>query len=344
LYMLAASSRLGPYEIVAPLGAGGMGEVYRARDSRLGREVAIKVLPEPFANDRGRLSRFEREAKAVAALSHPNILAIHDYGKDGVVTYAVMELLEGETLRDRLAKASLPWREAIQVGAAITDGLAAAHTKGIIHRDIKPENLFLTEDGLVKILDFGLAKVEPAAHTSSETSTHVPTIAGTVMGTVGYMSPEQVRGQPTDARSDLFSFGCVLYEMVTGQRAFQRETAAETMTAILHDEPPGLAITVTPHPPELEKLIRQCLAKRLNDRPHSARDLSLALRAAGSDPALESSVRISSGNGGSSRAVEALAVLPFENVGAVTTSKSGHSPQFYVTSGNRRMSRRSAAS
>ena len=277
--MLAASSRLGPYEIVAPLGVGGMGEVYHARDTRLGREVAIKVLPEPFANNPERLARFEREARAVAALSHPNILAIHDYGKDGAVTYAVMELLEGETLRARLAKAPLPWREAIQVGAAIADGLAAAHAKGIIHRDLKPENVFLTGDGRVKILDFGLAKVEPAARTTDETGPYVTaaTEAGTVMGTIGYMSPEQVRGQPADARSDLFSFGCVLYEMATGQRAFRRETAAETMTAILHDEPPGLTNTGIPVPPDLERLIRQCLAKGLNHRPQSARDLALAL-------------------------------------------------------------------
>jgi eukaryotic-like serine/threonine-protein kinase len=315
--VLAASTRLGPYEIVTPLGAGGMGEVYRARDTRLGREVAVKVLPEPFANDPGRLARFEREARAVAALSHPNILAIHDYGKDGAITYAVMELLEGETLRARLAKAPLPWREAIQVGTAIVDGLAAAHAKGIIHRDLKPENLFLTGDGRVKILDFGLAKVEPAARNTDETGPYIPaaTDAGTVMGTIGYMSPEQARGQPADTRSDLFSFGCVLYEMITGQRAFRRETAAETMTAILHDEPPGPTNIGTPVPPDLERLIRQCLAKGLNHRPQSARDLALALRAAGSDPGLESSVRLSPRDGGASGAVEAVAVLSFENVG-----------------------------
>ena len=232
--MLTASTRLGPYEIVAPLGKGGMGEVYRARDTRLGREVALKVLPQEFANNAEYLSRFEREAKAVAALSHPNILAIHDYGTNGAVTYAVMELLEGETLRSRLTKGSLPWREAVEYGAAIADGLTAAHVKGIVHRDIKPENLFLTLDGRVKILDFGLAAISRFPDSLTETTPYVPAMTepGMVMGTVGYMSPEQVRGQPADACSDLFSFGCVLYEMVTGKRAFLRESAVETMTAI----------------------------------------------------------------------------------------------------------------
>src|SRR5262245_47413082 len=220
--MLTASTRLGPYEIVGPLGAGGMGEVYRARDARLGREVAVKILPEPFAQDPERRARFEREARTVAALSHPNILAIHDYGTQGVITYAVMELLEGETLRGRLAKGPLPWREAVEIGAAIADGLAAAHAKGIIHRDLKPENLFLTADDRVKILDFGLARMDAPADPQVETGPYVPaaTSPGVVMGTAGYMSPEQVRSQPVDARSDLFSFGCVLYEMVTGRRAF----------------------------------------------------------------------------------------------------------------------------
>src|SRR5437588_6917844 len=202
--MLTAGQKLGPYEIVAPLGAGGMGEVYRARDTRLGREVAVKVLPETFADDPDRRTRFEREARAVAALSHPNILAIHDYGTHGAVTYLVMELLEGQTLRSRLAKRALPWREAIEVGGAVADGLAAAHLKGIIHRDVKPENLFLTSDGRVKILDFGLAGVTPLPDARGETGPYVPaaTDPGTVLGTAGYMAPEQVRGQPVAARSD----------------------------------------------------------------------------------------------------------------------------------------------
>jgi serine/threonine protein kinase/tetratricopeptide (TPR) repeat protein len=348
-FVLAASSRLGPYEIVAPLRAGGMGEVYRARDTRLGREVAVKVLPEPFASNADRLVRFEREARAVAALSHPNILAIHDYGTDGAITYAVMELLEGETVRDRLAKGPLPWREAVEVGAAVAQGLAAAHAKGIVHRDLKPENLFLTDDGRVKILDFGLARITQVPNMQDETvpaETHV----GTVMGTVGYMSPEQVRGQPADARSDVFSFGCVLYEMVTGQRAFHRETAAETMTAILHDEPPGRTGSDPQVPAELWRVIRQCLSKNPNQRLQSARDLSLGLRTIATDPGLHRPAltrprsRLIVGIGaavlligvvGSSayfltrgvkpsdsakpsedaKAVQALAVLPFKNVG-----------------------------
>ena len=307
--MLELSSRLGPYEIVASIGAGGMGEVYRARDTRLGRDVAVKVLPEPFANNPDRQSRFEREAKAVAALSHPNILSIHDYGTYEGVTYAVMELLEGETLRSRLKKGPLPWREAVEIGAAIADGLAAAHAKGIIHRDLKPENLFLTADGRVKILDFGLARIALVPTNQSETSPYVPaeTEAGTVMGTVGYMSPEQVRGQSADAPSDLFSFGCVMYEMMSGQRAFQRETAAETMTAILHDEPRELTNSGNPIPAELGRLIRQCLAKNPHQRLQSARDLALALRATASNPSFSAST--------DRRSVEAVAILPFENVG-----------------------------
>jgi serine/threonine-protein kinase len=289
LCVLAAARRLGPYEIVAPLGAGGMGEVYRARDTRLGREVAVKVLPQACANNPDRLARFEREARAVAALSHPNILAIHDYGTDEDVAYAVMELLEGKTLRGRLAQGPLPWREAMEVGAAIADGLAAAHAKGIVHRDLKPENLFLTTDARVKILDFGLARMAAPPSGQSQTAHYDPveTQAGAVMGTVGYMSPEQVRGQPADATSDLFSFGCVLYEMVTGQRAFQRETAAETMTAILHDEPPSMTHSGEPLPPEIGRIIQQCLAKTPSLRMQSAHELAVALRATASVPALQ---------------------------------------------------------
>jgi serine/threonine protein kinase/tetratricopeptide (TPR) repeat protein len=350
--MLEASTKLGPYEIVASLGAGGMGEVYRARDTRLGREVAIKVLPEPFATNPDRQGRFEREARAVAALSHPNILAIHDYGTQGSVTYAVMELLEGETLRARLAKGPLSWREAVEIGAAIADGLAAAHAKGIIHRDLKPENLFLTADGRVKILDFGLARITPLLDSQGETGPYISaeTDPGAVMGTVGYMSPEQVRGLPADARSDLFSFGCVMYEMVAGVRAFQRETGAETMTAILHDEPPDLTISGHLVPAELGRIIRHCLAKSPNQRLQSAHDLALGLRATASDPALRrlpvarhssrrliavivgallisatgvSAYLLTRGsnrpdNGkpsGDAKAIEAIAILPFENVG-----------------------------
>jgi serine/threonine-protein kinase len=349
--VLAAGSRLGPYEIVAPLGAGGMGEVYRARDLRLGREVAVKVLPELSSKDPLRLERFEREARAVAALSHPNILAIHDYGSQGGVTYAVMELLEGETLRSRLARGALPWRDAVEIGAAIAEGLAAAHAKGIVHRDLKPENLFLTAAGQVKILDFGLARITPIPDSQSVTDPYIPaeTDSGTVLGTVGYMSPEQVRGQPADIRSDIFSFGCVLYEMVTGRRAFQHETAAETMTAILKDEPPDPTRSGEQIPVELARMIRQCLAKKPNQRFQSPLDLALGLRAAASEALPHSPVdrrpsRLLAGvlatlvvaalistlvyvltrDGRSPKpgapaeeviGVEALAVLPFENVG-----------------------------
>ena len=276
---LASGSKLGPYEIVAPLGAGGMGEVYRARDSKLDREVAVKVLPEHLNESPDALARFEREAKAVAALSHPSILAIHDFGAHEGRAYAVMELLEGETLRERLGGGALPMRRAVEAGAQIARGLAAAHDKGIVHRDLKPENVFLTTDGRVKILDFGLARAR-ATTAAGETSS--PTLArqtdpGTVLGTAGYMSPEQVRGQDSDHRSDLFSLGCVLHEMLTGKRAFARETGAETMTAILKEDPPEIADYGVVAPPSLERLVRHCLEKRPEERFQSARDVAFDL-------------------------------------------------------------------
>ncbi|HUG90251.1 MAG TPA: serine/threonine-protein kinase, partial [Planctomycetaceae bacterium] len=313
--MLETGSRLGPYEVVASLGAGGMGEVYRARDTRLGREVAVKVLLESSANTADSLARFEREARAVAALSHPNILSIHDYGTQESVTYAVMELLEGETLRGRLSKGPLPWREVVEIGAAIADGLAAAHAKGIVHRDLKPENLFLTNDGRVKILDFGLARVTPQPSRQSQTAHYDPleTHAGTVLGTVGYMSPEQVRGQPAEASSDLFSLGCVLHELVTGQRAFRRDSAVETMNSILHDEPADLSVSGQQIPAELDRVIRHCLVKSSLDRVPSARDLAIALRATVSSSGLLTAL--------ARQVVEAVAVLPFENVGGDPTTE-----------------------
>jgi serine/threonine protein kinase len=338
--MIAPGTQLGPYQILGTLGAGGMGEVYRARDSRLHREVAIKVLPEQLAEDDMQLARFEREAKAIAALSHPNILAIHDYAKEQGICFAVMELLEGETLRQRLTQAALPWRKALEIGVAISEGLAAAHAKGIIHRDLKPENIFLTSDGQVKILDFGLARLEkPQLPATSETAPYVPTQTdpGTVMGTVGYMSPEQVRAKTADARSDLFAFGCVLYEMVTGRRAFQRETAAETTTAILHDEPPELVDSGKKVPLEVQSVIRHCLEKNPEERFQSARDLAFDLRAlasgsgfAGASPARARRRRrfvlgiagmavlgVVAGGlyyyFGPGRAIDSIAVLPFVN-------------------------------
>ncbi len=257
-----------------------MGEVYRARDTRLGREVALKVLPHAVAGDPERRARFEREARAVASLSHPNILAIHDYDTQGAVTYAVMELLHGETLRSRLANGPLSWREAVDAAAAVADGLAAAHARGVLHRDLKPENLFRVEDGRVKILDFGLARVIPTADSQAETgpAAMVNTAAGAVMGTAGYMSPEQIRGQAVGAASDLFSLGCVLHEMLTGRRTFNGETPAEIMTSILHDDPPDLTTSSKALPSGLDRIVRQCLEKDPARRFHSAHDLSLALR------------------------------------------------------------------
>ncbi|HSE63814.1 MAG TPA: protein kinase [Thermoanaerobaculia bacterium] len=279
---LSAGTRLGPYEVLAALGAGGMGEVYRARDARLDRDVAIKVLPENLAGDPVALSRFEREAKAVAAISHPNILAIHDFGTDSGVTFAVTELLDGETLRGRLAGGALPWREAVELAAAVADGLAAAHSRGIVHRDLKPENIFLTSDGRIKILDFGLARREkalsPPQQTAARTVTQ-PTMPGTVMGTVGYMSPEQVTGHAADARSDIFSFGCVLYEMATGARTFSGRTGAETMSSILRDEPPDPRKLTRELPADVARVILHCLKKEPDQRFQSARDLSFNLKA-----------------------------------------------------------------
>jgi serine/threonine protein kinase len=269
---LAAGSRLGPYEIVAPLGAGGMGEVYRARDTKLDREVAIKVLPEKLAQDAAALARFEREAKAVAALSHPNILGIYDLGRDDGVTYAAMELLRGETLRQRLEEGSLPQRKALEYGLQIAHGLAAAHERGIVHRDLKPENIFVTADGRVKILDFGLAKVGTAQAEETKSPTVAATEPGTVMGTVGYMSPEQVRGRPADHRSDIFSFGAVLYEMLSGERAFRGESAAETMAAIAQKDPRELTESGGRFPTAIERILRHCLEKRPEERFDTAHD------------------------------------------------------------------------
>ena len=255
-----------------------MGEVYRARDPRLGRDVAIKILPDHLATDRDALARFEREARAIAALSHPNILAVFDVGADQGVSYVVTELLEGQTLRASLRTSTMGWRDAVEIGAAIAAGLASAHSKGIIHRDLKPDNIFITTEGGVKILDFGLARWRPSLSRQDETAIYTVTEAGAVVGTVGYMSPEQVRGGVVDAPSDLFSFGCVLYKMVAGRRAFDRETAPQTMTAILEHHPPSLAQVVPQIPDALDRLAAQCLEKDPRHRAQSARDLHLALK------------------------------------------------------------------
>jgi eukaryotic-like serine/threonine-protein kinase len=283
---LSPGTLLGPYEILSPLGAGGMGEVYRARDSRLGREVAIKVLPADVASDRGRLDRFEKEARLVASLSHPNILALHDFGQADGVLYAVTELLEGDSLRQRLSGETLPIRKVIEIGAAVAEGLAAAHGKGIVHRDLKPDNIFLTFDGQVKILDFGLARTAENVSREVQTAaptTPAPTEPGSVMGTVGYMAPEQVRGFSADARSDIFAFGCVLYEMVSGRRAFAAPTAAETMAAILRDTPEP--VPQTQSIASLDRILARCLEKSPDERFQSARDLAFALREMSVTPA-----------------------------------------------------------
>ena len=282
---LAQGTRLGPYEVIAPSGAGGMGEVYRARDSRLDRDVAIKVLPENVSASPKAMERFAREAKAVAALSHPGILAIHDFGAEGSTAYAVTELLEGETLHQRLAGGPIPPRKAVDFAVQIANGLASAHERGVIHRDLKPANLFLTRDGRVKILDFGLARLQtPAEQDSDARVPEAPTRTrhtepGMVMGTAGYMSPEQVRGHVVDHRTDIFALGCVIYEMLSGKRAFQRDTSAETMTAILREEPPDFSTAKRPIPAGLERLVRRCLEKRPEERLQSARDLAIALDA-----------------------------------------------------------------
>ena len=280
---LAPDSKLGPYEILAALGAGGMGEVYRARDPRLGREVAIKILPAGSAGDSESMRRFEQEARATAALNHPNILAVFDIGSQDNSPYIVSELLEGETLRARLISGPLPARKAVDYSLQIARGLSAAHDRGILHRDLKPENIFITRDGHVKILDFGLAKLTmPEAGTpglSAEATLDSATGRGVLLGTLAYMSPEQCRGAAVDARSDLFSFGAVLYEMLSGHRAFRGDTTADTISAILKEEPPDLSATGRDVPPLLERIVHHCLEKNPADRFQSARDIVFALEA-----------------------------------------------------------------
>jgi serine/threonine protein kinase len=264
-----------------------MGEVYRARDVRLGREVAVKVLPDHLARDPDSLARFEREARAVAALAHPNILDIHDFGNESGIEYLVTELLEGETLRQRLTGTPLPWRTAVEIGLSVADGLASAHAHGIVHRDLKPENVFLTFDGRVKILDFGLARQAPEKSTETSPTIATPTRTGTVMGTVGYMSPEQARGGHADPRSDIFSLGCILYEMATGLRAFFGENPAETLAAILRDEPKDPGDLVPDLPDHMRLVILRCLAKYPASRFESARDLAFALKVVLTEPVRE---------------------------------------------------------
>jgi serine/threonine protein kinase/Tfp pilus assembly protein PilF len=278
---LSTGTRLGPYEIQSPLGKGGMGEVYRARDTRLGREVAIKVLPDHLCHDASALARFQREAKVLAALSHPNILTIFDVGAESGVLFVVMELLPGQTLRSRIVQDRLPWHQAVQMGIEIAEGLSAAHSRGIIHRDLKPENIFLTRDGHIKILDFGLAcwhhdltKVGAA----SETTIGPDTADGVVLGTTAYMSPEQLSGTQVDARSDIFSFGCVLQEMMTGSHPFARASQAGTIASILKEDPPSLVQFDRAIPAELDQTVKHCLTKEPDRRFQSAGDLAFQLR------------------------------------------------------------------
>ena len=276
---LSAGTRLGPYEILAPLGAGGMGEVYRARDSRLGRDVAVKVLPASFAARADRLHRFEQEARAAGLLNHPNLTAVYDIGSHDGAPYVVQELLEGKTLADVLATGRPSIRKAVEYARQIAQGLAAAHEKGIVHRDLKPDNVFVTRDGRVKILDFGLAKL---AHSSDDEprfqiATVTATEPGVVLGTLGYMSPEQLSGEPADARSDIFAFGAILYEMLAGHRAFRGNSATDTMAAILTRDPPELSLTNQNVPPGLDHIVRHCLEKDPEQRLHSAHDVAFAL-------------------------------------------------------------------
>jgi Tol biopolymer transport system component len=280
---LTPGTYLGPYEIVSQIGAGAMGEVYRARDPKLGRDVAIKVLPAAFSADTERLRRFEQEAQAAGALNHPNVLVIYQIATHDGAPYIVSELLEGDTLRERLSGQSLPQRKAIDYALQTAHGLAAAHEKGIVHRDLKPENLFVTKDGRVKILDFGLAKLTGAGD-GTQSQTEVPTRRidtdpGVVMGTIGYMSPEQLRGKVADHRSDIFSFGAILYEMLSGNRAFRGESTADTMSAILREDPPDLSATNKNIAPALERVVNHCLEKNPEERFHSASDLAFAIEA-----------------------------------------------------------------
>ncbi|HVQ38162.1 MAG TPA: protein kinase, partial [Pyrinomonadaceae bacterium] len=304
---LAPNAKIAQYTIVSKLGEGGMGVVWRARDTKLGRDVAIKVLPASLSENAERLNRFEQEAQAAGALNHPNILVIHHIGTYDGAPYIVSELLEGETLRERMAGAALPQRKAIEYALQMAMGLAAAHEKGIVHRDIKPDNIFITDDGRVKILDFGLAKLT-STNDGSESQTEVPTRKvntdpGTVMGTMGYMSPEQLKGQHTDHRSDIFSFGAILYETLAGKRAFRGDSMAETMSAILREDPPDLSATNKTVSPALERVVRHCLEKNPAERFHSARDLAFAIESL-------SGSAISSGQTAIIEAAAASAVQP----------------------------------
>ena len=322
-------TKIGPYEIVGWLGAGGMGDVYRARDPRLGREVAIKLIPEMFATDANRVLRFEQEARAAGQLNHPNILAVYDIGIHAGAPYVVSELLEGESLRSRLQKGALPSRKAIDYARQIAEGLAAAHDKGIVHRDVKPDNLFITSDGRVKILDFGVAKLtRPSDEVARHVALPAETEAGMVVGTAGYMSPEQVRGESVDARSDIFSVGTILCEMLTGRPPFTRATAPETMTAILKEDPPPPSSDVSP---ALARIVARCLEKTREMRFQSARDLAFSLEVLSDSTATAAQITsVSTWSNGPVPWVVAV-VLVFGLAGAVAWNLRRPSPPLAVT-------------
>lgn len=276
----APGTRFGPYEIISTLGAGGMGEVYRARDTRLGREVAIKILPTELSSSQDRLNRFEQEAYSASSLNHPNIITIHDIGSEDSTRYIAMELVDGKTLRELISTGPIASRKAISIATQLAEGLAKAHSAGIIHRDLKPENVMITKDGFVKILDFGLAKLFTADKQEGVSSlqTAAGTNAGIILGTIGYMSPEQASGEQVDFRSDQFSLGSILYEMVTGQRAFQKKTTVETMAAIINQDPQPIASINPQVPAPIRWFIERCLAKDPADRFASTDDLSRDLK------------------------------------------------------------------
>jgi len=309
--MIAPSSRLGPYEISSRIGAGGMGEVWRARDTRIGRDVAVKILPPNFAADTERLRRFEQEARSAGGLSHPNLVTIHDLGTYEGTPYIVMELLEGETLRDRIGSDSaphMPIRKVVDVSVQLANGLAAAHDKGIVHRDLKPENIFITSDGRVKILDFGLAKLTIAQNGDDSRTQQRDTSPGQVVGTAGYMSPEQVRGQEIDHRTDIFAFGAILYEMLAGHRAFRRDSSVETMSAILNEDPPELSKPAGSIPPGIHRIVSRCLEKSREERFQSARDLGFALEAVSGNTNSQSAAAVAPARGAKLRWILGMVV------------------------------------
>src|SRR5664280_1671666 len=319
---LSAGTRLGPYEILSPLGVGGMGEVYRAKDTRLARDVAVKVLPEEFFEGEEKRQRFEREARLLASLTHPNVAAVYSFEEISGRHLLVMELIEGETLRAQLAEGTLPMKKILRIAAQVAEGLAKAHGAGIVHRDLKPENVIVTRDGFAKILDFGLAKVTtteagPSGETTAPTLSKM-TEPGTVMGTVAYMSPEQALGRPVDFRSDLFSFGSVLYEMVTGWQAFARASAPETMTAIIREEPERVGRAAAGVPAGLRWIVERCLAKDPDERYGSTRDLARDLAQLGDGTPETGGLSPQAGSPAIAGAagLPSVAVLPFVNMSA----------------------------